>query len=88
MIFAIDPSSSIIITYDSRNILSLHRYIKKGKKWLDNLSERNIEESNSALLSLDILNTADDEEFKNTGEIKIAGVTQNSSILEFQLAYA
>lgn len=86
--FAIDPSSSIIITYDSRNMLSLHRYIKKGKKWLDNLSEKTIEESNSALLSLDILNTADDEEFKNTGEIKFAGVTQNSSILEFQLAYA
>ena len=85
--FAIDPSSSIIVTYDSSNLLSLHRFIKKGKKWLDNLSEKNIEESNSALLSLDILNTADDEEFKNTGEIKIAGVAQNSSILEFQLAY-
>lgn len=86
--FAIDPSSSIIITYDSTNKLSLHRFIKKGKKWCDNFSEKTIEESNSALKCLDILNTADDEEFKNSGEIKIAAVTQNSSILEFQLAYS
>lgn len=86
--FIIDPSSSVIITYDSRNVLSLHRFIKKGKKWLDNLSEKNIEESNSPLLSLDVLSKANDAEFQNTGEVKIVGVTQNSSILEFQLAYS
>mmetsp|Transcript_218 Transcript_218/g.249 ORF Transcript_218/g.249 Transcript_218/m.249 type:complete len:366 (-) Transcript_218:991-2088(-) len=86
--FAIDPSSSVIITYDSINVLSLHRFIKKGKKWLDYLSEKNIEESNSPLLSLDVLSKANDEEFQNTGEMKIVGVTQNSSILEFQLAYS
>ncbi|CUM45677.1 uncharacterized protein AC631_01552 [Debaryomyces fabryi] len=86
--FAIDPSSSVIITYDSRNVISLHRFIKKGKKWLDNLSEKNIEDSNSPLLSLDILSTANDEEFESTGEMRVVGVTQNSSILEFQLAYS
>lgn len=84
--FAIDPSSSIIITYDSSNVLCLHRFIKKGKKWSDRFTEKPIEES--MLKSIDILTTVDDEEFKSTGEIKIAAVGANSSILEFQLAYS
>lgn len=84
--FTIDPSSSIIVSYDSSNTLRLHRFIKKGKKWLDNAIKEIIEESNSPLRNLDILSSADDEEFAN-GNIKLVGVTQSSSILEFNVTH-
>lgn len=86
--FVIDPSSSIIITLDSSKSLKLHRYIKKGKQWQDDVAEKTLEDSKAPLRSLSLLSTADDESFKEQSNISFVGISVNSAVSEFKLNYS
>lgn len=85
--FIIDPSSSLIVTYDESNEFKIHRFIKKGKKWLDNLSANLKTEISTPLNSISLLTNADDESFKENNEIHFIGVGENSSVLEYEINY-
>lgn len=85
--FVIDPSSSIIITYDSSKTLKLHRYLKKGKQWQEDVTEKNVEDA-KPLKSLSLLSTAGDESFKEHSDIRLVGVSENSAVSEFKLCYS
>lgn len=80
--FIIDPSSSFIISYDGT--LKLHRYLKKGKLWLNNVTELEIEQTP---VSISFLNDENDDDFKNDDQLKIITVLHNSNVLEYQLRY-
>lgn len=84
--FTIDPSCSVIITYDSTNTLSVHRYIKKGKKWEKDLSHFELE-PNVRLSRLQTLTTAENDSFISDGEVKLIGIADNTSIVEYKLMY-
>lgn len=83
--FFIDPSSTVIVTLDSSSSLSLHRYTKKGKVWLDRAFSIEVD---TALHGLELVTSAETEGFKASGEVKFVGVGQNSSVLEYQLEYS
>ncbi|CAH2354257.1 pre-mRNA-processing factor 19 [[Candida] railenensis] len=83
--FFIDPSSTVIITLDSSDSLSLHRYTKKGKVWSDRAFSIEVD---TALHGLQLVTSAETAGFKESGEVKFVGVGQNSSVLEYQLEYS
>ncbi|KAK6459752.1 Prp19/Pso4-like-domain-containing protein [Scheffersomyces xylosifermentans] len=85
--FIVDPSSSLVITLDSDNTLALHRYIKKGKQWNNNLVVKSAEDS-PKLKNIHLLTDADDESFKTASEIRFVGVGENSSVSEYKLTYS
>lgn len=81
--FDIDPSSSLILTASARNI-SLHRYLRKGKQWLNYVQEKSLEER-SSLKSISITTNAEQEQFKLNGLVNFVTVFENSLLVEFQL---
>lgn len=83
----IDPSSTVVATYDSENTMLLHRYAKKGKKWTNNASSRALLEVKSPLRALHLLTAVEDEDFINGGHVRFAGVSENSSTVELELQY-
>ncbi|KAK7683978.1 hypothetical protein QCA50_012954 [Cerrena zonata] len=85
--FAIDPSSSVIITYDDSHTLFLHRYIKKGKQWVDKVFEKHVTEVKKPLKTIDSWSAAEDQSFKDDGIVTFKAVAENSLILDFQLKY-
>lgn len=80
--FIVDPSSSFVISYDGT--LKLHRYVKKGKQWLNNATELEIDQN---LVSINFLNDENDDDFKNDDQLKIIAVSDNSKVVEYQLQY-
>ena len=81
--FDIDPSCSLILTASAKNI-SLHRYLKKGKQWLNYVQEKSLEER-SSLKSISIITSAEQEQFKENGLVNFVTAFDNSLLLEFQL---
>lgn len=84
--FMIDPSSSFIVSCHKSNLLKLHRFIKKGKSWENNISEIPIEESESKIQSIELITSAEDDVFVNNKVIKFIAMTENSSVLEYQIS--
>ncbi|CUM66944.1 uncharacterized protein PRCAT00004630001 [Priceomyces carsonii] len=85
--FTIDPSTSILVTCTAKTF-HLHRYVKKGKRWLDNHSTSPLEGSKSLIRTLGVLTSATDSDFINDQVVKFVAVTENSTVLEYQLSYS
>ena len=80
--FVVDPSTSFVVSYDET--LKLHRYVKKGKKWIDNVSELQPQET---LASIDLLTDENDDGFVSKDQIKVLAVGETSAAYEYEIAY-
>lgn len=83
----IDPSLTVVATYDAQNTVLVHRYTKKGKLWTNNASSRALLEVKSPLRALHLLTAVEDEDFVTGGRVSFAGVSENSSTVELELQY-
>lgn len=78
---AIDPSSTLVVTLSAGTTLTVHRYVKKGKTWVDR------EASVEALLPLQGVQmvTRGEEEGFREGVVVFVGVGENSSVVEYKV---
>ncbi|KAK6460446.1 Prp19/Pso4-like-domain-containing protein [Scheffersomyces coipomensis] len=85
--FIIDPSSSVLISYNEENKIQLYRYIKKTKSWSKAIAEYSLKEEDGNITQIELITDAEDESFKENNEIKFFVLTDKSSIIEFELSY-
>jgi pre-mRNA-processing factor 19 len=80
--FVVDPSTSFVISYDGT--LKLHRYVKKGKKWMDSVSELQPQQT---LASIGLLTDEIDDDFVSKDHVKVLAVGETSATYEYEIAY-
>lgn len=80
--FAVDPSSSVVATYCG-NSVSLHRYIKKGKRWLENTASTIVEDG----VDIQILQTYDDTQFVELNRLDVSVVARDGKRTTFNVSY-
>lgn len=79
--FFIDPSSSLIFVADSQ-ALSIHRYFKKGKKFVNNETKIDLDDE---LVSIEMI--CEGKEVIKDGEIKVVGVGNDSKVVEYDIRF-
>lgn len=77
--FTVDPSSSVLVTY-TNDKLSLHRFIKKTKKWLENLATVNV----GKVQDIHILQAHDDTDYINDNRLEI-GVLYDTRLVKYEV---